>query len=1844
MSTTPDSSLPDIDNELMRMSDAYYNTSTIKEKQKNIKKMCSDIQGKLTKKLVYDFPSFTKNRLTLKKLLKLIKTKNNGDVRDFIDLFPHRIEEGVKNTDGHVFEALWILVFLFNYDNLLQSGEKRHFFKKLETLEQEERTLNEILNDTYVNESKKSGIADLFFEHKSNDEEDVLESEKKPKVEYLGQEITIPGCIGKITKNTNKKYLFSSKYFKKERSVAKYDIPEINLEANDKSLSDYNIVLLVKDKLNLEKKMNRTDKAIKRKFFKIMDLEHLDKFYKKLLADLKKTTIDKFIIKNQKDIVNPKEGLTLRFHQEYIVRYTDREINDNQEKKFVWGAVPRSGKSYMIAGLIKKRLAKTNQVIIFLGAKTETMSQFYKMFKNDLPEISESKFKIHKIEKGTDIDKIIPTDNNIILLSQEMGWVKSGATRRETLEKYDLVKLKKSKGEFKKNSEWVIDDTQTQVGGPTLYSIVRGDTDFLQVLETDIKKARGIQENFKKILDQNNKLIFFDEVHKGSSIAIAQRHLLKKFVFGPTDNLLEQKKSVFVMVTATFSKPMMRYGGKLIQWSYEDIQNMKDFGEEMKVRFLENIDNQLKKDVFSEIVDENIERGILYEELAQQYSKYPNLNVIYPTMVEPFIKVEGIPSKCEITRELICEKILACDKDKLSYPSFTTSFLKYIQKDIYENLLYKRFGYNVTAKTHSQLWFLPTPPGCGQKTTAKDGEGNRIEHMTRNLAKQMMKDPYFRKNYCVIVVHGQHTQPSFIKIIPEFTKQDREGGQIHTYNELKVTTYNNKNDPCVSTKCVKYKGEKSLGECIMKEEAYAKAKNKSVIILTGMKLRLGISLPCVDVALHMDPISNVDTIYQSMFRVLTERPPGKTDGYFIDLLHERTVKFFLDYNAMSTRNQYVSAKKKREMLLKNLFTFNINGINNQQIEDSEYKNIYSNLIQKLDIGNSKKFINKLYDSQKESLTKILRNTKVISFSEKLYKNLERLELLKKIVKQKNVEKRDLLERKAEADETTDAKKFTEKTKKEQKIAFEKIINHINDVFGLYILFEDFIDAPQSGGAAQKEINEIDETILLEIIKGGLTFSSDKNTKIKNAFKKYSEENALIYNGKDSLGIQASKINEHINTNSQSFAEINKYLVGDNASEYTQIPYYNSYTECGKHNFENFMEKIRYPLLVSEIKKICEENKYIIDCHFSYLNSLNLGDRVDADKNIEILNESRKLVVSFLEDIKHTAEFNEFLEFYCLLRDKFHNVKTNVKQFLPKCKGPKIEELPEDDGTATKQTGGTATKKSANNNMDENILSIIRQHLVIKDKEKKLFGEVFTPVELVCEMLEQLPKSVWTNPNLKWLDPANGIGNFPFVVYYKLMKGLEGWKPDNDERSKHIIEKMLYMVELNPVNCKVCKKIFKMIDSNANPNILKANFIEEFNITKKFSDGTIFFDIIMGNPPYNSRAGTGTGNTIWQLFTKQSLNEWLKKKGYLLFVHPPGWRKPNTNRGKYYGLYNLMGINNQMEYLSIHGLGDGRQIFKAGTRYDWYIIKKVPKYKDTEISDEKGKLVDINMSNFDWLPNYNINMVKKILAKKSDEKCPIIYNRSSYGSDNKKRISKIQTNEYKYPIVHTIPKTGTRYIYSSRNDKGHFGVSKVIFGQSNSENPIIDMTGKYGMSEHSMAISVKNVDEAKMLSECLKSKTFQTLIDSCSFSNYSIDWRLFTYFKKDFYKIILKKEEKLKSKSPQSSPPISQPTPTTTIHVRSSALSTIPKPKKIKLKIKKKIKKSPTLPCSQHNMRNCKKTGCVYKRGRTPKCQQTGGKSNIYTKIYDPVSKKNVSIFGQKGGNLIKRYLHQSNKI
>ena len=89
-----------------------------------------------------------------------------------------------------------------------------------------------------------------------------------------------------------------------------------------------------------------------------------------------------------------------------------------------------------------------------------------------------------------------------------------------------------------------------------------------------------------------------------------------------------------------------------------------------------------------------------------------------------------------------------------------------------------------------------------------------------------------------------------------------------------------------------------------------------------------------------------------------------------------------------------------------------------------------------------------------------------------------------------------------------------------------------------------------------------------------------------------------------------------------------------------------------------------------------------------------------------------------------------------------------------------------------------------------IHATIEKYLPIKTKEKNQHGEVFTPLLLIEEMLNQLPVEVWSNPALTWLDPANGIGNFPMILYSLLMNGLKYWQPNDKKRSNHIIKNMI----------------------------------------------------------------------------------------------------------------------------------------------------------------------------------------------------------------------------------------------------------------------------------------------------------------------------------------------------------------------------------------------------------------------------------------------------------------------
>ena len=188
-----------------------------------------------------------------------------------------------------------------------------------------------------------------------------------------------------------------------------------------------------------------------------------------------------------------------------------------------------------------------------------------------------------------------------------------------------------------------------------------------------------------------------------------------------------------------------------------------------------------------------------------------------------------------------------------------------------------------------------------------------------------------------------------------------------------------------------------------------------------------------------------------------------------------------------------------------------------------------------------------------------------------------------------------------------------------------------------------------------------------------------------------------------------------------------------------------------------------------------------------------------------------------------------------------------------------------------------------------LLELINECLKPKEIEKKKFGEVFTPTSFINnDMLRDLEtyykekynKNIFEDETLKWGDTTTGMGNFPIAIYYKLMDGLKQKIPNEKNRKKHILEKMLFMAEYNKKNCFIVKQIFNM------NNEFKLNLYEgdslQLDIQKEF--GITKFDIVIGNPPYNEELKSSGATALYNKFVEY----YIEKCDLLCFVIPSRW--------------------------------------------------------------------------------------------------------------------------------------------------------------------------------------------------------------------------------------------------------------------------------------------------------------------------------------------------------------------
>ncbi len=207
------------------------------------------------------------------------------------------------------------------------------------------------------------------------------------------------------------------------------------------------------------------------------------------------------------------------------------------------------------------------------------------------------------------------------------------------------------------------------------------------------------------------------------------------------------------------------------------------------------------------------------------------------------------------------------------------------------------------------------------------------------------------------------------------------------------------------------------------------------------------------------------------------------------------------------------------------------------------------------------------------------------------------------------------------------------------------------------------------------------------------------------------------------------------------------------------------------------------------------------------------------------------------------------------------------------------------------------------NKPKELLEFINACLPPKVEEKRENGEVFTPLHVIEELFDNLDNhykkvngsSIFANKNYKWGDiSGSGIGNFSIVLFLRLMNGLSNEFPIENERADYILTNMIYMSEMNSKNITTCKRIFHGHKLNlykgVEPNYaLDLNPKLEWNIDK--------FDVIVGNPPYNSggiKSHTGKhlgekNETIWPRFINKSL-ELLREDGYLVYITPLSWLK------------------------------------------------------------------------------------------------------------------------------------------------------------------------------------------------------------------------------------------------------------------------------------------------------------------------------------------------------------------
>ena len=104
-------------------------------------------------------------------------------------------------------------------------------------------------------------------------------------------------------------------------------------------------------------------------------------------------------------------------------------------------------------------------------------------------------------------------------------------------------------------------------------------------------------------------------------------------------------------------------------------------------------------------------------------------------------------------------------------------------------------------------------------------------------------------------------------------------------------------------------------------------------------------------------------------------------------------------------------------------------------------------------------------------------------------------------------------------------------------------------------------------------------------------------------------------------------------------------------------------------------------------------------------------------------------------------------------------------------------------------------------------------------------EVFTPPNIVNQMLDLLPQELFRNKNTTFLDPACKSGVFLREIAKRLIEGLKNEIPDDEVRRNHIFKNQLYGIAITELTALLSRRSV-YCSKTANGEYSVVNFNDE----------------------------------------------------------------------------------------------------------------------------------------------------------------------------------------------------------------------------------------------------------------------------------------------------------------------------------------------------------------------------------------------------------------------------------